>query len=136
MLLSGSRTAAAYQTELTDVSCGAVLLRDGSQLRGDTEVFGADAWTDSDGTVTLRCGSAEIEADENGLCILWNGMRIQAAEVLPEDGTAASVQYGKNGCAVQLSTDPPQYITESNLLLRLTASGGGSLTRLMKTPQI
>lgn len=136
MLLMSSRSAAAYQTELTDVSCGAVLLRDGGNLRGDTTVFGTDAFTDADGTVTLRCGDAEIKADENGLCILWNGMRIQAAEVLQEDGTAASVQYGKNGCAVQLSTDPPQYITESNLLLRLTASGGGSLTRLMKTPQI
>ena len=136
MLLMSSRSAAAYQAELTDVSCGAVLLRDGGNLRGDTAVFGTDAFTDADGTVTLRCGDAEIKADENGLCILWNGMRIQAAEVLPEDGTAACIQYGKNGCAVRLSTDPPQYITENNLLLRLTKTGGGSLTRLMKTPQI
>lgn len=136
MLLKSSRTAAAYQTELTDLSCGSVLLRNGISLRGDTAVFGQEPFTAADGTLSIRCGDAVIGAETDVLRITWNGMTVQAAETLTDSGTAAAVQYGKNGCTVRLSTDPPQLDTENNVLLRLTKTGGGSMQRLMKTPQI
>ena len=132
MLLQSSRTAANYQAELTGIRCGALLLRDGDLLRGHTALFGKEPVPDADSTVTVRCGDAQITADDDALRITWNGMTVCASDTLEINGNAAAIRYGREGCAVQLSTVPPETAAENNIRLRLTRSGGGGLVSLMK----
>ena len=133
MLLQSSRTAANYQAELTGIRCGALLLRDGDLLRRHTTVFGTEPVPDADSTVTVSCGDAQITAEADALRITWNGMTVCAADTLDLNGNAAAIRYGREGCAVQLSTAPPETTAENNILLCLTRSGGGRLESLMKS---
>ena len=133
MLLQSSRTAANYQAELTGIRCGALLLRDGDLLRGHTALFGKEPVPDADSTVTVRCGDAQITAEDDALRITWNGMTVCASDTLEINGNAAAIRYGREGCAVQLSTVPPETAAENNIRLRLTRSGGGGLVSLMKS---
>ncbi len=131
MLLQSSRTAANYQAELTGIRCGTLLLRDGNLLRSHTTVFGAEPVADDNSTVTVRCGDAQITAEADALRITWNGMTVCASDTLNLNGNAAAIRYGRDGCAVQLSTVPPETAAGNNTLLCLTRSGGGRLTSLM-----
>ena len=131
LLVKSDRSAAAYQSLLTDTQCSSVLLQNDGHLRQGTALFGTAPLVQPDGALNIRCGDAEIAADADALHITWNGMTVTASQALTETGTAASVQYGKAGCAVRLATNPPQTYTENNLLLCLTRKGGGNLERLM-----
>ena len=125
---------AAYQAELDAVRCGSPLLLSGEPFPADTLLLGAEPVGVSDGSVSVRCGDAEITAAGDELRITWNGMTVPVSKEAELSGNAAAVRYGKDGCTVQLSTDPPLVYTENNLCLRLTERGGGSIERLMKTP--
>ena len=131
LLLKSDRTAAAYQSLLTDTRCSSILLQNSGHLRSGTALFGKEPVSEPDGTVQVRCGDAEIAAAADTLRITWNGMTVTASEAPAAPGTAASVRYGKTGCSVQLSSDPPQLYEENNLLLTLKRTGSGSIERLM-----
>ncbi len=136
LLLQSDRSAAAYQSELTGVTCGAVLLRADSHLHDGTTVFGKTPLQNVSGEVTFRCGDAEIIADGSGLRIIWHGMSVTAAEALPEQERTctAAIRYGKEGFAVTLNRRrddaAPIRFSENNLLLTLTKDGLGSLEPL------
>ena len=130
LLLSGRKSAAAYQKMLAGRKVGAVMLQNGNAWREDITVCGKPAIFSGDAPVSAQCGDAVLLFGADKTQITWNRMQIA---VCPEDAETEAAEavicWGGAECKILLPAAHAE-TAGSNLLLCLTKDGRGSVTPL------
>lgn len=129
LYLHGAKTAAAYQSALSAVKVGSVLIGEEAVLRSGTKICGIEPLMTAD-DIRLDSGNTAILFSGSKTEIIWHDIRILASETAQPADAAAWIRYGANGFALCLATEHDDIWYEDNLLLRITKDGFADVMQL------
>lgn len=126
LLLSGGKSASAYQEQLSAVKIGNVMLQNSSPWRKDATVCGAPVLWAGDSAVTIQCGAAALVLAERNARITWHDITVVTLHTDTDAASEAAdavIHYGREAeCEISFPA-AGQTVCGNDLLLRLTADG-------------